>query len=71
MKQRFTALSFRAALLVTVSVAGTAFSQNANDTLPAHPRFARLTPHLRSNLATPATALTTWNGSFVYAGHTL
>jgi hypothetical protein len=54
MKQRFTALSFRAALLVTVSVAGTAFSQNANDTLPAHPRFARLTPHLRSDLATPA-----------------
>jgi len=70
MKHRSTALTFLAALLVVASVAGTAFPQDATDTLPAHPRFARLTPHLNNDVGTPATPLTTWNGSFVYLGHT-
>jgi hypothetical protein len=70
MKQRFTVLSLLAALLVVASVAGTAFAQDATDTLPAHPRFARLIPHLSNDVRTPATPLTTWNGSFVYLGHT-
>jgi hypothetical protein len=70
MKHRIPALSLLAALLVVASVAGTAFAQDAKDTLPAHPRFARLTPHLSNDAATPATPLTTWNGSFVYSGHT-
>lgn len=70
MKQRFTALSVLAALLVVASFSGAAFAQDENDTLPAHPRFARLTPHLSNDVATPATPLTTWNGSFVYGGHT-
>jgi hypothetical protein len=70
MKQRCTALSVLAALLVVASFTGAAFAQDENDTLPAHPRFARLAPHLRDDIATPATPLTTWNGSFVYQGVT-
>jgi len=69
MKQRFTALSLKAALLVTASMAGTAFAQDAADTMPAHARYAVLTPHLTDE-ATPATPLTTWNGSFVHTGTT-
>ena len=70
MKQRCTALSLLAALLVVASLASAAFAQDPNDTLPAHPRFARLLPHLTNEVGTPATPLTTWNGSFVYLGHT-
>ena len=70
MKQRFTRLSLLAALLVVASVAGTVFAQDAPDTLPAHPRYARLLPHLTADSGTPATPLTTWNGSFVYQGRT-
>jgi hypothetical protein len=70
MKQRCTALSLLAALLVVASLASTAVAQDAKDTMPAHPRFARLTPHLTEDLGIPATPLTTWNGSFIYLGHT-
>src|ERR1700684_4371558 len=70
MKQRFTALSFLAALLAVASLTGAAFAQDATDTLPAHPRFARLLPHLTNDIAPPATPLTTWNGSFKYNGVT-
>jgi hypothetical protein len=70
MKQRFPALSLLAALLVVACVAGTAFAQDAPDTLPAHALYARRTPHLSNDAATPATPLTTWNGSFVYKSHT-
>jgi hypothetical protein len=67
MKQRFTALSLLAALLVVASMAGTALAQDAHDTLPAHPRYARLTPHLTNAPAAPvAVPLTTWNGTFTY-----
>jgi hypothetical protein len=70
MKQRFTALSLKAALLVTASMAGTAFAQDSIDTLPAHPRFEVLAPHPGDMSKAPATPLTTWNGSFVYSGRT-
>jgi hypothetical protein len=70
MKQRFTALSLMAALLVVAGLAGAAFAQDAKDTLPAHPMYKQMTPHLGGEVVTPATPLTTWNGSFVYLGHT-
>jgi hypothetical protein len=69
MKRRFTAISLGAALLVAGSLSA-AFAQDVNDTMPAHPRFARLLPHLNNDSKTPATPLTTWNGSFVYKGRT-
>jgi len=70
MKQRCTALSLLAALVVVASLAGAALAQDSTDTLPAHPRYARMTPHLSNETGTPATPLTTWNGSFVYKAHT-
>jgi hypothetical protein len=70
MKQRFTALSLLAALLVVASLTGTAFAQDATDTFPAHALYARRTPHLTNDVGTPATPLTTWNGSFVYQSRT-
>jgi hypothetical protein len=69
MKQRFTALSLLAALLVVASLASTAFAQDPNDTLPAHPRFTTL-PAKPGNGTAPPVALPVWNGSFVYGGHT-
>jgi len=69
MKQRLTWLSLMAALLVVASLAGAALAQDATvDTLPAHPRFAVLAPH--PGIENPPVALTTWNSSFVYGGHT-
>ena len=70
MKQRFTALSLKAALLVTASMAGTAFAQDATDTLPAHPKFVVLAPRPATKDQTPATPLTTWNGTFTYQSKT-
>jgi hypothetical protein len=72
MKHRFTAFSLLAALLMA---GGVAVAQDATDTLPAHPRFARLlprlNPHLNQDFQKPSTTpLTTWNGSFVYNGTT-
>jgi hypothetical protein len=65
MKQRFTALSLLAALAVVACVTGAAIAQE--DTLPARPMYAHLKPNLRADAGiTPATPLTTWNGTFVY-----
>src|SRR5664279_1499679 len=69
MKHRFTSLSLLAALTV-VSCVATTFAQEAKDTMPARPMYATLKPHLRNDIAPPATPLTTWNGSFVYRSHT-
>jgi hypothetical protein len=66
MKQRFSALSLTAALLLVVGLAGATFAQDAKDTLPAHPRYAVLPPHGFSEIGTPTTPLTTWNGTFTY-----
>ncbi len=68
MKQRFTALSLLAALAVVACVTGTALAQD--DTMPARPMYGHLKPNLRSDIKTPATPLTTWNGTFTYLGHT-
>ena len=70
MNQRFTARGLAAALLVTAAVAGTSFAQDSKDTVPAHPLYAVRTPHLTNDSKTPATPLTTWNGSFVYKSKT-
>ena len=70
MTQRFTGFTLLAVLIVMASAAGTALAQDEPDTLPAHPRYMRILPHLRTEVAPPATPLTTWNGSFSYAGHT-
>src|SRR5438270_9394783 len=68
MKQ-ITVLSLLAALAVAACGTGTALAQE--DTMPAHPRFARILPKLHNDAGkTPATPLTTWNGSFVYKSHT-
>jgi hypothetical protein len=69
MKQRFTVLSLLAALLVVAGFCGAAFAQDENDTMPAHPLYGHLTPHL-TNEPSSATPLTTWNGSFVSGGKT-
>jgi hypothetical protein len=69
MKQRFTVLSLQAALLVA-AMTGAAFAQDAKDTMPAHPRYTRLIHKLNNDAKTPATPLTTWNGSFVYKSKT-
>jgi hypothetical protein len=66
MKQ-ISMLSRMAALLVVATAAGTVFAQ---DTQVAVPRYSVLAPHLRSDIKTPATPLTTWNGSFVYKNKT-
>jgi hypothetical protein len=71
MKQRFTALSLVAALSLATGMAVNLFAQDATDTVPAHPRYARLLPHLSPDAQAPTgTPLTTWNGSFVYKGNT-
>jgi hypothetical protein len=67
MKQRFTLLSLMAALLVMATTAGTLFAQDAKTAVP---RYEVRTPHLRADDATPATPLTTWDGSFEYNGTT-
>jgi hypothetical protein len=68
MKQRFAALNVFVALLV-VAMTCAAFAQDSSDTVAAHPRYTRLTPHLRSDAATPASGpLTTWNSQFEYKG---
>jgi hypothetical protein len=70
MKQRFT-FSLLAALLMTAGMAVNVFAQDATDTLPAHPRFARLHTNVNRDLQNPPAApLPTWNGSFVYSGET-
>jgi hypothetical protein len=64
MKQRLTVLSLVAVLAVVACVTGAAFAQE--DTIPARPMYGHLTPHLRADIKTPATPLTTWNSTFVY-----
>jgi hypothetical protein len=68
MKQRLTVLSLLAALAVVACVTGTAIAQE--DTMPARPMYGHLKPNLRADLKTPATPLTTWNGTFTYKNKT-
>lgn len=72
MKQRFTALSLTVGLLVMATFALTAVAQEGNsaDTMPAHPLYRVLRPHLTQQTGPPLTPLTTWNGSFTYQNTT-
>ncbi|HVI08783.1 MAG TPA: hypothetical protein VND65_10860 [Candidatus Binatia bacterium] len=69
MKQRSTALSLMAALLVAACTVASA-QEPVKDTMPAHPLYTTLAPRLSNEPAGPVTPLTTWNGSFVYKGVT-
>jgi hypothetical protein len=69
MKHRFTALSLLLALAVVACATSAAFAQE-EDTMPAKPMYGHPKPNLRSDIGSTATPLTTWNGSFVYLGHT-
>lgn len=66
MNKRFCVLTMMVALAL---VAGSAFAQD-QDTLPAHARFTRLPAKPSTDASQPATALQTWNGTFVYQGAT-
>jgi hypothetical protein len=69
-KQRLM-LSLLAGLLMTGSMAVEVFAQDAADTLPAHPLYARLRPRINQEVKDPTAApLPMWNGSFVYDGKT-
>src|SRR5689334_10755742 len=65
MKHRLTLLSRLAALAAMACVATGVFAQEAATTQP-HPMFERLRPVLHNEAVTPATPLTTWNGSFKF-----
>ena len=58
------------AVFVLLAFAGSAFAQDEMkvDTENVKGRYVMLPPRLRYDVATPATALTTWNGSFSYSG---
>src|SRR5579862_2143629 len=72
MKVRFTELSLAAGLLATALSAGVAFAQDEKvpDTMPAHPLYTRLLPHLKAEVAPPVAPLTTWNGTFTFKSKT-
>ncbi|MGA8764990.1 MAG: hypothetical protein WB562_19120 [Candidatus Sulfotelmatobacter sp.] len=63
--------SLIAVLALPVCGAGIAMAQDemkVNEDVK--PLYVTLPPRLRYDVVTPATALTTWNGSFVYQNHT-
>lgn len=68
MKQRLRVLEvlMGSCLLACLTVVAVA----QEDTMPAHPRYVRLLPHLQKTAAPPVAPLTTWNGSFSYNGGT-
>ena len=69
MKQRLSARSLLAALVVVACVTGAAFAQE--DTMPMRPMYGHVKPNLRADIKAPAAVpLKTWNGSFTYLGHT-
>ncbi len=49
---------------------GLAVAQDDAETTPSTPRFVTLPPKPGTDGAKPAVTLPTWNGSFVYSGHT-
>jgi len=56
------------AISIVACITGAAVAQQ--DTTPARPMYGHIRPNLRNDMATPATPLTTWNGSFSYLGQT-
>jgi hypothetical protein len=69
MKVPSTALTLLSALVVSSCLCPAALAQEA-DTLPARPMYAHPRPKLRADLRPAASALPTWNGSYVYQSHT-
>jgi len=63
--KRFSVRSSIAALTVIACMSGVTFAQDAA-TQHERPMFERLKPVLHNDVKTPATPLTTWNGSFVF-----
>lgn len=56
-------------LLICPSLIGTASAQEAQ-VEKARPMYALMPAHVRADVATPAAALQSWNGSFTYKGTT-
>lgn len=69
MKDRFTALRLAAAFAAIACLSITSFAQEATDTMPAKAMWGHLPPRVSATIAPPATALTTFNGSFSSGGH--
>lgn len=61
-------LALLAVLACSASIAAAQNEMKVSDEIK--PRYVTLPPRLRYDVATPATPLTTWNGSFVYQSHT-
>jgi hypothetical protein len=71
MKHRFSALSLLLALAVVACATSAALAQDDADTIPAKPMWGHVQPNVHEDASLPpATPLKTWNGSFVYLGHT-
>jgi len=68
MIQRFSVRSLAAALAAVACLTGAAIAQE--DTMPARPMYGHPKPNLRADVKTPATPLTTWNGTFTYKNKT-
>ncbi len=68
MKHRFTALSLLAAVAAVACVTGTALAQE--DTIQWRPMNAHLKPGVPAKTEAPVTPLPTFNGSYVFGGHT-
>jgi hypothetical protein len=67
MTQRTTVLSLLAAFALLTSFTSTAIAQEAQeDTITGRAMYAHPKPNLRNDIATTATPLKTWNGSFTY-----
>src|SRR5271165_3421694 len=68
MNQRFNVRSLASALAVVACITGAAIAQE--DTMPARPMYGHPKPVLSTEAKTPATPLTTWNGTYTYSGKT-
>ena len=66
MKRRTTVLSLLAAFALLTCFMSTATAQE--DTITGRPMYGHPKPNLRNDMATAATPLKTWNGSFTYQG---
>lgn len=52
-------------LLVSLSLAGSALAQDAQET-PSRAMYVLMPPHLRNDVVAPPASLQSWNGSFTY-----
>ncbi|MFZ0807516.1 MAG: hypothetical protein WAN03_15075 [Candidatus Sulfotelmatobacter sp.] len=68
MNRRFSVRSVATAFAAVACIAGAAIAQE--DTMPARPMYGHPKPVLSAEARTPATPLTTWNGTFTSSGKT-